>query len=176
MNTKKAMQRGGPALGESAQAASKRFMPAGSGREPVEQRAQIKAGAASDDRKSLPPADFVQNLPRAAGVRAGGKLTIKAHDVDKVVGDAVPRRHGKLGGPDIQSSINLNGIAAEDFSLKRFGEKERQLALAGACWPEHRNQRPQSEIRVNRHCILKRIQWAARPMLHALCASRSLIH
>lgn len=151
MNAKKAVKRGGAALGEGAQAGAKRFITAGGGRKAVEQRAQIKASTPRNDRKSLPATDFGENLPGAAGVLAGRQLAIDASDINEVMRDAASRRQGKLGRPDIQPSIELNGIAIEDFSLERFGEKERKLALACAGGSEHGNQRPLREMGVNRH-------------------------
>jgi len=154
MNAKEPMERGGAALGERMEAGAQRFMTAGSWRKAVEKRAQIKSSAAGDDRESLPVADAVEGLPAEAGVGAGCQFAVNAHDVDQVVWDAAACGDGKLGRSDIHSPIYLNRIAVNDFSLEGFGEKQGEFALAGARGPHYGDQRPQCEIRVNRHGVL----------------------
>jgi len=148
------MERGGSALGERMEAGAKRLMTAGSWRKAVEKGAQIKSSAARDDRESLPVADAGEDLPAEAGVRPGCQFAVNAQDVDQVVWNAAARGDGKLGRSDIHSPIYLNRIAVNDFSLERFGEKQGEFAFAGTRGPQYGDQRPQCEIRVNRHGAL----------------------
>ena len=151
MNAKQAVQSGRAAFGESAQAGTQRFITAGRWREAVEKSTQIEAGAAADYGEVSAGLNAGQDLPGEFGVPTCGQFAINIRNVYKMMRDAAPLRCRELGGPDIQSAIDLNRVAVEDFSLERFAKHQGELAFARAGGAEHRDQRPQRKIRVSRH-------------------------
>ena len=103
----------------------------GPGEKAVDQRAQVKSRAADNDRKVMAVADFGEHLPGATGIFAGSHRLRRVDDIEQMMRCAGTFFRRRLGGADVEFSIDSDGIAIDDFALKALGQREGKGRLAG---------------------------------------------
>lgn len=57
---------------------------------------------------------------------------MKISNINEMVRDAAPGSRRELGGADVETTVELDGIVIHDFAAEGFGEREGQGALAAA--------------------------------------------
>jgi hypothetical protein len=63
----------------------------------------------------------VKNRPASTGEIPGGEYLVWTRDVNQVVGNAPPFGFGQFSRTDLEKSINLHGIAIDNFALEFLG-------------------------------------------------------
>ena len=94
------------------------------GEEPFDERAQIKAGAASDDGQVASVGNSSEDFTSLTAVVPRGAGFIWPDDVDHVVPDEGAFFERGLGCADFHLAINGYGVTADDLAMERFGEAE----------------------------------------------------
>ena len=100
--------------------------------QPPPQRAQIEPGAARDDRKPAAVDDRRDGRGGKLDVISSGELRVGIDDVEKMVRHASTSLEGQLRGPDVETSVDLERIAADHFAAVALTELDGELALARA--------------------------------------------
>ena len=99
--------------------------------ETVEQRAEVEAGAAGDDRQAPTGGDGGERLAGVAGPVAGVETLVGIDEVEEVVRDEGAVGGGGLGGADLHAAVHADGVAGEDFAREALGEAEGEVGFAG---------------------------------------------
>src|SRR3984957_15828904 len=137
-----AMKMGGAAkFGAGTQAVADFFGTFGRVGEAFEQGAEIEAGAGGDDGKFFAAAQIVQDFEGAATIFSGGEDFFRIEQVDQMVGDALLFGWRNLSGTDVEVTVELGGIADENFAVEFLGELEAQRGFAGGGGAENYDQR-----------------------------------
>src|SRR5688572_12934263 len=126
--------------GTRFQAFAQLLRPGRPGEQTIQQRAQVKSGAADDDRQSPAITDLGEHRAGIANVIAG---TIDARGLDDI--EEVVRRPGTLlrrglRSPEVELAIEGYGVAVDDLSGKALSHRERKSRLAAAGGTENGNQ------------------------------------
>ncbi len=133
------------------------------------QRAEIKPGAADDDRK---PSRFPCRGERRRGVGAPAAHRVVLRSIDMAV---QPMRHAPFlvgrrpRGHDAQIAIDLHGIGIDDLAAELLGKRERQGRLAArrrACNEDGRRHvwiAPFPTARIARHVLCSNADLAPQP-------------
>ena len=109
--------------------------------EALQQVAKIEASAGREDWRLFSLPKIFENFQRTLAILAGGEYLVGFHKIDQVM------RYGLLFGAwnfrraDIESTINLGGIAHQDLAVQLAGKSDPQRRLARRGRPEHDNQR-----------------------------------
>lgn len=93
--------------------------------EAVKQRAEIESRASHDDREVVPGRDFGDGLARQPGIVARGVTIRRLQHVEKMVRDFSPQSGWRLGCAHFEASIQLQGVAIDNFPAERRGQVER---------------------------------------------------
>ncbi len=129
---KEAMEMGGGvAGGEGTEAVAQGGIDGGCGKEAVEERAEIEAGAADDERKTAAGGDAVDSFASMPGPVAGGEGLVGVDEVEAVVGDEGAIFRGGLGGADLHAAVDGDGVAGEDFGGEVLRKAEGEVGFAG---------------------------------------------
>ena len=103
--------------GECAQTAAEIGVDGGRGKEAVEQRAEIEAGAAGDDGEAADgQGDAGEGFAGETAPIAGGKGLIGVDDVEPVMRDEGALVGGGLGGANLEVAVDGDGVAADDLA------------------------------------------------------------
>ena len=105
-------------------------------RQPFEQRAQVEAAAAHQNRQRPARFDLFHRHRRASRERPGRERLVRLDDVDQVVANPAPLSRSGLRRADRESPIGLQGVGADQLdgeppSGKVGGQRHRERALAG---------------------------------------------
>ena len=106
----------------------------------VQQRAQVETGTSYGDGDSSAGADFGNRASRQAGVVSSGVTAGEVQHVQQVMRNASPFGDRCLGGPDVESTVQLQGVEVDDFAVQPGGQRKSQRALAGAGRPNDSEQ------------------------------------
>src|SRR5579863_9962562 len=124
------------ALGALAQASPDVLGTLRSGKEAVEQGAQIESRSASHDGKAMAGDDLGNGRAREARiVPRGAKLAWRQH-IDEVMRDFATLSGRRLGGADFHRAVNGDRVATDDLSAEVPGQNERQGCLTAAGGPK----------------------------------------
>src|SRR5579875_1328940 len=132
--------RGTATCGVSAEAVAKSFVAWGSGRQTVEQRAEVQACAAGDDRQAATAANLAESGATGAGVVSGGGRLVRVKQIEAMVRDPRALGEGRLGGADVHTAVHGDGVAGEDFAVALLLQPERKGRLATGSWTCDDNQ------------------------------------
>ena len=135
-----AVQRSGAARLARGQPVAQRLVAGRAFEQAVEQRPQVKSGAAGDDRQAAARGDFGDGLARQPGIFAGGEELVGVDDIDQVVGNAAAFLERELGGADVEVAEDLEGVAVDDLAVEFLSNRKGQIALSGTGGPDDRNQ------------------------------------
>src|ERR1700719_2065972 len=105
----------------------------------VQQRLDVEHGSAGDDGHRAVPEDGVDVRGGAALVVRDGRGLGHVEHVQLMVCDAAPLLGGQLRGPDVHTAVELHRVGIHDLAAHTFGNRERQLRLAGARRPDDRD-------------------------------------
>ncbi len=109
-----------------------RFVAPRQRRQAAQECAQIESGAAGKNRQMPACSDSGDDPAGIASVIAGGINLGGLKYVDHVVGNPVAFGCRKFRRADVESPIELERVAVDDFSLKTPGYVKGESALAGA--------------------------------------------
>src|ERR1035437_2755100 len=160
---KGAVERSAPARLARGETVAQRLVAGRPFEEAVQERTEVEARAARDNREPAARRNACDGFPRQPGVFARGEDLVGVDDVDQMVRDALARGLWKFGGADIEMTVYLEGVAAHDFAAERFGESDAQAAFPRACRAGHRNQ---GQFRRVWHYRLRIGRMARWQMLH----------
>lgn len=102
-------------------------------RKPFKERAKIKAGSTDDHGKTIAGGDFMDGLPGDARVLTCGVTVRGVEHVQQAMGDSAAFGLRSLGGADVEPTVELEGIAIDDFAGKVLANAQRERALSSAC-------------------------------------------
>src|SRR5579872_2129968 len=129
------------ALGAVAQASPDVLGTLRSGKEAVEQGAQIEPCSASHDGKAMARNDLGNGLAgEARVVPRGAKLARRQH-IDEVMRDLATLSGRRLGGADFHRPVNGDRVATDDLSAEVPAQGERQGCLTAAGGPKQDNEK-----------------------------------
>ena len=78
-------------------------------------------------------------LIRCSGPVCCGEIHQWRNKVDQVMRNATTFLHRNFGGGDLDSLVNLNGVAVYDLAVKAQGQFDSQRALAGSGGTDYGN-------------------------------------
>ncbi len=102
----------------------------GAGEQPVDEGLDVKPGAAGHDREPSPRGDPAGGIERVPDEVGGRVLDLGPDDVDEVMRDAPPGFGPRLVGADVETAVDLDGVAADDLSAEAQGQIDGDAALA----------------------------------------------
>src|SRR5689334_6080511 len=115
-------------------------------REALEQRAQVKAGAAHHDWKPAAELNRRNNFSGQARIRTSREVLIEIDDVDQVMTNAAPLDRRQLGAADLQAAVDLNRVATDDLSRESFGQHQAEFTFAGTRGTKDHDQWPGESV------------------------------
>ncbi len=104
-------------------------VPSRSREQAARQRAIVEAGAAHEERQSVPRMDVADRGSSVAGILRGRILRGRLDDVDEMVRDTTLFGQWDLVGADVESTIDRGRIAIDDLAATALGERESECAL-----------------------------------------------
>jgi len=120
------------------------------GEQSVQQRPKVEPGPASHHRYVVTCGNFTECVRCPTRELARSEDFVRINNVDEVVRDAAPLCQRHLGCPNVKMAIDLQRITIDDFALKGQGNTKGQVALAGTCRADNRNQREKRFFRSSR--------------------------
>ncbi len=93
--------------------------------EAVKQGAEIESRASHDNRQAVPGRDFGDGLAGPPGIVARGVTIRRLQHVEEMVRDFSPQSGWRLGCTHFEASIQLQGVAIDNFPAQRRGQVER---------------------------------------------------
>ena len=109
--------------------------------QPGEQGLHIQACAPDHERGEPAGPHLIHDGARQSGVPAGAKRLVRIRDVNQVVQDQRLNRRRRLGGPDIEATVDLSRVRAQDLGLERGRESKGRLALPDSRGADQDDQR-----------------------------------
>lgn len=100
--------------------------------ETFEKSAEIETGADSEDGETIAGAKIGEHCEGAFAVITSSGGFAGFDDVEEVMGDGGAFACRGLGGADVETAIELGGIASQNFTAEFFGEVESESGLAGS--------------------------------------------
>ena len=76
----------------------------------------------------------MDDLHCPSGEFCGGELISGVQDIEEMMGDILSLLQRDFIGADIESAVDLHGVAAYDFSEELFGQPDGHLAFADSSW------------------------------------------
>lgn len=98
--------------------------------DPLEERPQVEAASAHDERQPAARLDLVDGLAGPPRELPGRVSLMGLQDVDQVVRDPRPLLRPRLGRADVEPPVGLERIGADDLAAELLGQGHRQVALA----------------------------------------------
>src|SRR5262249_1471545 len=114
------------------------------GEEALQERLQVEAGPARDDRQPTPGRDAAERFAGAPRVLRRGEIRVGRDDVDEVVRNEGALLRKRLRAADVEAAIDRQAVAGDDLAAVAERQPERERALAGGRRPDDRDQRRRS--------------------------------
>jgi hypothetical protein len=102
------------------------------GKEPLSQGFDIKPGPPNHPDGLMILMELIDCLPAQDTIEISMKWLIWINQVDQMVSDPFSFLLGWFGGPDIQGSIDLHRIGAEDLTSKALCQFNRQFGFSNS--------------------------------------------
>ncbi len=109
--------------------ASQRFVATGAFEEAACQRPIVEARATDENRKLASSGDVPDDRRRLAGVARRRVLLDRAGHVDHVMRNAALLAERDLVGADVEAAVDRRRVAADDFPIPAFGERDAERTL-----------------------------------------------
>ena len=129
-----------PSLHCVPQSSAQFLRPLRTRKQPLQQRAQVKAGPANNNRQVAASLNVIQNLSSLARILPGRHIGVGRNEVEQMMRDARSFFRARLGRADLELPVHRHRIAVDDLSLKPFREFERKRSLAAGGGTQNRNQ------------------------------------
>ncbi len=117
------------ALFAELEAGTEGFVAGGTGRETIEEGAEVEACAAAEDGKAAAAGEVGEKGADFGGEVAGGEEVGGGAEIDEVVGNGAAIGEGEFGGADVEAGVELDGVEVDDFAVETFGEGESEGGL-----------------------------------------------
>src|SRR5580658_878466 len=104
--------------------------------ETFEQRAQIQARASGQNRQLAAARKIFKPRQSKPPVIAGGENVGWFDEIDQMVGNSLLLSRRNFRRADVEVTIDLRGIADEDFGVKLLGERDAECGLPGGGGPQ----------------------------------------
>src|SRR5215470_3224403 len=109
------------------------------GKQGPTQRAQIETGAPNQQGCVTPTLDLADHLLGFTSPFSCGVVDLRWDKVNKVMGNSLTFLEGNLGRRDLNSLVDLDGIAIDDFAIESQRDFDTEGALAGRRWANNSN-------------------------------------
>ena len=106
------------------------FIPPRSGKESFEHCRQVQSGTTRTNGEFLPQGDVPGRFCGPVQKFRHCELMLRLDDVQQMVRDIPALFKGKLIRADIESTIDLHGIAVDDFPVERLSQGEGKAAFS----------------------------------------------
>jgi hypothetical protein len=104
------------------------------GREAIQQSSQVESSSAYNDRQAAPGGDFANRISGHASVLTCGVTVGRVEHVQQVVRYPAALRFRRFGGADVESAVELEGIAIDDFAGEFLANAQCESAFARPGW------------------------------------------
>src|SRR4029077_18059338 len=105
------------------------------------QSSQIETSTAHQQRCASAALDLLDHRRSFTGTLSSCVVDLWWHDVDQVMRNSFTFLQGNFGGRYLNSLVDLDGIAIDDFAIQSQGDFDAQRALAGRSWTNNCNYR-----------------------------------
>jgi hypothetical protein len=130
-------------VSQASESLAKRGVSSRSFKERFHQCAQIESRSADKYCRITTSFHFFDGLARETSVVARGEVFYRLDNVYQVMGHAVALRFRDLGGGDVDTPVNLNGIQINDLAVACQGQPDAKVALTGGSGSyDYRNNLP----------------------------------
>jgi hypothetical protein len=96
----------------------------------AKERAKPKPSAPDDDGKTASFADLFDRTIRCSGIGNGVDILVRIDYVDQVVSHALALFGRRLGGPDVETTVDLDAVGAHELAVKGSGQADGGFGLA----------------------------------------------
>src|SRR5262245_35635418 len=111
------------------------------GKQGPTQSAQVETGAPNQQGCVTPTLDLADHLHSFTSPFSCGVVDLRWDKVNKVMRNSLTFLEGDLGGRDLNSLVDLDGIAIDDFAIESQRDLDTEAALAGRSWANNCNYR-----------------------------------
>ena len=98
------------------------FGPLGRLCQAFEQRAKVKPGSGGDDRQLPAPVHVFEHIEGSPAIFTGRENFVRLDEINEMMRDATLFGGRHFARANIEVTINLSGIADEDFTTEAFGK------------------------------------------------------
>ena len=103
--------------------------------------ADVQPGASHQDRHPAAFPDRGDHRARLPLVRGDARLVGDVQDVEQMMRDTALLLLRHLRGADVHPAVQLQRIGVDDLAVEPFGERDREVGLAGGGGTDDRDQR-----------------------------------
>jgi hypothetical protein len=124
------------------EATAKSVRPSGRCKQTRQKNPKVEPGPPDHKRQPLATADLIEDFFRLPTIVSGTKMFVRVNQIEQMVRNALPGLPRDLSRADIQTAINLDGIAIQNLRVQLLGQVQSQGGFSGRRGPYYGYQRP----------------------------------